>query len=45
VLKMVLGELASAITGGNNVSPEKIQHVGFQFQHPDLDESLNDLLR
>lgn len=45
VLKMVLGELASAITGGNKVSSEKIEQAGFQFQHPSLDESLNDLLR
>lgn len=45
VLKMVLGELASAITGGNKVSSEKIKQAGFRFQHPDLDESLNDLLR
>jgi uncharacterized protein (TIGR01777 family) len=45
VLRMALGELASAITGGNKVSCEKIQKSGFQFQYPELRESLSQLLR
>jgi uncharacterized protein (TIGR01777 family) len=45
ILRMALGELASAITGGNKVSCEKIQKSGFQFQYPELSESLSQLLR
>jgi len=45
VLKLALGELASVITGGNNVSAKKIMGAGFNFQFNDLDKSLNDLLR
>ena len=44
ILKLVLGELASAITGGNNVSAQKIQDAGFEFKYSQLDESLRDLL-
>ena len=45
VLKMVLGELASAVTGGNNVSSKKIIDTGYDFKFDDLDKSLQDLLR
>jgi NAD dependent epimerase/dehydratase family enzyme len=42
---MALGELASAVTGGNKVSSEKISKTGFQFKFQTLRESLEDLLR
>lgn len=45
VLKLVLGELASAVTGGNNVSSKKIMDTGYNFNFDDLDKSLQDLLR
>ncbi|MCG8308613.1 MAG: TIGR01777 family oxidoreductase [Cytophagales bacterium] len=45
VLKLVLGELASAITGGNKVSSKKIEETGFDFQFRKIDDSLNDLFR
>jgi len=44
VLNLVLGELASAITGGNNVSSKKIEESGFKFQYDNLEDSLRDLL-
>jgi len=44
LLKMAFGELASAITGGNNVSSHKIMDSGFQFKFQKLDESLQDLM-
>ena len=44
VLRMVLGELSSAITGGNKVSSKKIEEAGFNFQFPELSEALRDLL-
>ena len=43
-LKLIFGELASAITGGNNVSAQKIQESGFSFQYKHLQDSLADLL-
>jgi uncharacterized protein (TIGR01777 family) len=45
LMRMALGELASAVTGGNNVSSEKISQSGFKFKFPVLSESLKDLLR
>ena len=44
LLKIALGELASAITGGNNVSSQKIRDAGFRFQFEHLRESLQHLL-
>ncbi|MCK5367568.1 MAG: DUF1731 domain-containing protein, partial [Cyclobacteriaceae bacterium] len=45
VLRMVLGGLSSAITGGNKVSSKKIEEVGFNFQFPELSEAIRDLLK
>jgi len=45
LMRMALGELASAVTGGNKVSSEKISNTGFQFKFRILRESLEDLLR
>jgi uncharacterized protein (TIGR01777 family) len=45
VLKMILGELSSAITGGNKVSSAKIEQAGFKFQFTKLNEALSNLLR
>jgi uncharacterized protein (TIGR01777 family) len=44
-LQMALGELASAVTGGNRVSAEKIQQAGFTFKYPQLSHALADLLK
>ena len=43
-LKLVMGEMASMVTGGNKVSCDKIVSVGFEFHHPDLDKALENLL-
>ena len=45
LMRAALGELASAITGGNKVSSEKIEYAGYKFEFPELRESLEDLLR
>lgn len=45
LLKLGFGELASVITGGNNVSSKKIEKVGFKFDYEKLDKALVDLLR
>jgi uncharacterized protein len=40
-LKLVLGEMAQMVIGGNKVSSAKIQQEGFQFRYSDLDEALS----
>ncbi len=45
LMRAALGELASAVTGGNKVSSEKIENAGYKFEFPELRESLEDLLR
>jgi uncharacterized protein (TIGR01777 family) len=45
VLKLIFGELASALLEGSRASSEKIQNAGFEFKFPDLKEALEDLLK
>ncbi|MCS4304740.1 TIGR01777 family oxidoreductase [Chryseobacterium sp. BIGb0232] len=45
VLKMLFGELSSAILEGSRASSYKIQNTGFQFKFPDLKDALKDLLK
>lgn len=44
ILKLGLGELSSALTGGNRVSSEKIKKAGYEFQFKELDKALGHLL-
>lgn len=43
ILKIMLGEMAKMVIGGNRVSCEKIMETGFQFDYPKLADALNDL--
>jgi uncharacterized protein (TIGR01777 family) len=43
VLKLVLGEFGSVLLTGQKVLPKKLQELGFQFLHPDVEEALRDL--
>jgi uncharacterized protein len=43
VLKVLVGEMANIILGGNRVSAEKIKNTGFVFQHTDLELTLKQL--
>lgn len=43
VLKMVLGEMAAMVLGGNRVSCQKIQKAGFQFEFYELSAALRDI--
>lgn len=45
VLKMVLGEMAAMVLGGNRVSCQKIQKTGFQFEFYELSAALKDIFR
>jgi len=40
MLKLVLGEMASMVLGGNRVSSQKIQKAGFEFEFPALKGAL-----
>jgi hypothetical protein len=44
-LKLVLGEMAAMVLGGNRVSCQKIQKAGFQFEFYELSAALKDLFR
>lgn len=39
-LKLILGEMAQMVLGGNKVSAKKIQEAGFQYKYPSLEEAL-----
>lgn len=45
VLRLLFGELASALLEGSRASSEKIQKAGFQFEFPELKKALEDLLK
>lgn len=42
-LKLVLGEMAAMVLGGNRVSSQKIQKAGFEFEFPELKQALKDI--
>ncbi|GAB4241380.1 MAG: TIGR01777 family oxidoreductase [Ekhidna sp.] len=44
-LKLIIGEMADILVGGNRVSSKKIESRGFKFQFPTLDKALEDLLQ
>ncbi len=44
-LKLVLGEMAAMVLGGNRVSCQKIQKAGFQFEFFELSAALKDIFR
>ncbi len=43
-LKIIFGEFAGSITGGQRVIPRAALDQGFEFRHTDLDEALQDVL-
>lgn len=45
VLKLVLGEMAAMVLGGNRVSCQKIQKAGFQFEFYELSAALKNIFR
>ena len=42
-LKLVLGEMAAMVLGGNRVSSQKIQKTGFEFEFSELKPALKDI--
>lgn len=43
-LKILFGERAGMISGGQKVIPAKLQALGYKFKYPDLQEALRDVL-
>lgn len=44
ILKLMFGELSTAILEGSRASSQKIQQAGFRFKYPELKDALSDLL-
>lgn len=44
ILRMILGESSSVVTGGSKVSSSKIISCGYKFKYNDVEEALNNLL-
>ncbi|REE00483.1 TIGR01777 family oxidoreductase [Marinoscillum furvescens] len=44
VMRLMLGEMAQIVLGGNRVSCEKIQSQGYQFKFTNVESAVNDLL-
>jgi uncharacterized protein (TIGR01777 family) len=44
-LKLLLGEMAALVIGGNRVSSDKIEKTGFHFQFKEVNSALKDLLQ
>jgi uncharacterized protein (TIGR01777 family) len=44
LMKLILGELSTAILDGQRVIPKRLQTDGFSFAHPTLESALHDLL-
>lgn len=44
VIRLAFGEMASIVLGGNKVSSQEIERKGFNFQYPNIDSALKDLL-
>lgn len=45
MLKLLLGEMSEMLLGGRKIAPRKLLEAGFSFRYPDLDGSLNHLLK
>lgn len=44
-LRLIVGEMADILVGGNRVSSKKIEDAGFNFKYAALDHALQDLLQ
>ena len=43
MLKLVFGEMSSIILDSQTIIPQKLNEEGFQFDHPEIYEALQDL--
>jgi len=40
ILKLMLGDMAGLLLGGQNIQPERTEEIGFTFKYPDLESAL-----
>jgi uncharacterized protein len=45
VLRLILGEMADIVLDSNRISAQKVLDAGFEFQHPDLEPALRNVLQ
>ena len=43
-IKLLYGDMAEMVTTGQRALPAKLEHLGYQFAHPELEEALRDVL-
>ena len=43
-LKLLYGEMAEIVTGGQRVLPARLRDLGYEFRHPELEAALRDVL-
>jgi uncharacterized protein len=44
-VRLLYGDMAEIVTTGKRVIPIRLQALGYEYRHPDLDEALRDALR
>ncbi|MBG6036898.1 TIGR01777 family protein [Proteus cibarius] len=44
ILRLVMGESATLVLGGQQAIPEKLLNAGFEFRYPHLEEALKDII-
>lgn len=40
ILRLMLGDMAGLLLGGQNIQPERTEEIGFTFKYPDLESAL-----
>jgi uncharacterized protein len=44
-LKLLYGEMSSTVLTGARAVPARLEELGYEFRHPELDEALSNALR
>jgi uncharacterized protein (TIGR01777 family) len=44
-VRLLYGEMAEIVTGGQRAIPERLRRLGHEFRHPRLEPALRDVLR
>jgi NAD dependent epimerase/dehydratase family enzyme len=44
VLKMMMGEMAEVLLGGQRAVPSRLTAAGFEFRYPEIEGALSDLV-
>lgn len=44
ILRLIMGESATLVLGGQQAFPQKLMHAGFKFAYPQLEHALDDII-